>query len=81
MKQYTPPKIKAVELDPGQAILQVCRAGGIYLDASVTSIMMCSTKTGGVGALCAFTPKLGAGGSTSIDSVSPYCDTSQAFPS
>ena len=31
MKQYTPPKIKSVVLDPEQAILEVCRVGGAYM--------------------------------------------------
>ncbi|MDD4202497.1 MAG: hypothetical protein PHQ52_03430 [Candidatus Omnitrophica bacterium] len=32
MKKYIQPKIKCVELDPKQALLQVCAIGGVYFE-------------------------------------------------
>ena len=61
MKKYIEPKIKAVELDPDQAILQVCMVGGVYLSDNVTDVCM---ATGGLySATCNMTPK---GATTSI---------------
>ena len=34
-KQYICPKIAAVKLDPEQAILQVCQAGGVWINTTV----------------------------------------------
>ena len=31
MKQYITPKIKSIELNAEQAILQICQLGGIYI--------------------------------------------------
>ena len=31
MKKYTKPKIQSVRLNPEQAILQVCKVGGVYI--------------------------------------------------
>ena len=36
MKKYIEPKIKAVELDADQAILQVCMVGGAYLGEAMS---------------------------------------------
>ena len=80
MKQYIEPKIKAVELDAEQSILQFCRAGGIYLFNKTTANIWCGTRTG-ANANCMYTPKGGSGGSTGMDSDSTYFDSSQALPS
>ena len=34
MRKYIEPKIKAVILDPEQAILQVCKAAGVWIYAN-----------------------------------------------
>ena len=60
-EKYIEPKIKAVELDTEQAILEVCAVGGIYL--SGTSAPWCGhTLAGGAGPVCKTTPKGVTGG-------------------
>ncbi|MDD4203411.1 MAG: hypothetical protein PHQ52_08095 [Candidatus Omnitrophica bacterium] len=55
-KKYSQPKIESIELNPNQAILEVCQVGGGYLFSTnscvVTGIPMRS---------CQFTPKGGTG--------------------
>ena len=66
MKKYIEPKIKQIPLDPKQAILQVCKAGGQYLSLTTPSQggrgAGCATGTTGPGPQCHWTPKGGDGG-------------------
>ncbi|MDD4202766.1 MAG: hypothetical protein PHQ52_04810 [Candidatus Omnitrophica bacterium] len=79
-KKYIQPKITSVYLDPEQALLQVCRAGGIYLQALNTTTMWCSTAAG-KGPKCILTPKGGDGNSLQLGFTSAVCDRSQSLPS
>ncbi|MDD4202174.1 MAG: hypothetical protein PHQ52_01775 [Candidatus Omnitrophica bacterium] len=83
MKKYILPIIKSVKLDPKQAMLQVCRAGGIYLLAASTAYMWCSTvtRTDSAGPPCLFTPKGGEATAQRMDFHESFCDLSQALPS
>ena len=36
MKKYIEPKIKAIKLDPEQALLEICAVGGLYLNPGTT---------------------------------------------
>ena len=64
MKKYTSPKIKAIQLDPEQAVLEVCAVAGVYLDIQVPP--SCGHSSGIIGPRCVETPKGGPGGSTSM---------------
>jgi hypothetical protein len=81
MKKYIQPKIRSVKLDPKQAMLQVCKAGGFYLGSTNTTNIDCSTGYFGGGAFCVVTPKGGVGIAVTMDGDPPYCDQSQALPS
>ena len=63
MKKYIGPKIKAIQLDPEQAILEVCAVSGVYLNSSPTP--WCGTATG-AGPFCNTTPKGGTGAGTQL---------------
>ncbi|MDD4202508.1 MAG: hypothetical protein PHQ52_03485 [Candidatus Omnitrophica bacterium] len=47
-KKYTQPKIRSVNLDPEQAVLQVCQIGGVYF---VTTVSL-KCFAGGFGPYC-----------------------------
>ncbi|MDD4203397.1 MAG: hypothetical protein PHQ52_08025 [Candidatus Omnitrophica bacterium] len=71
MKKYIKPKIKTIELDADQAILQVCAVGGIYLNTQRhATATYCGSRRGVFGGLpdCTATPK---GGATSNFNISP----------
>ena len=63
MKKYTSPKIKAVTLDPDQAVLEVCAIGGLYVSA-LTISPFCNTAPNVIGPAYLVTPKGATGGST-----------------
>lgn len=66
MKKYIEPKIKAVELDPKQAVMQVCVVGGIYLNANVPP--WCGSVIETIGGInCVDSPKGGSGGNSSMN--------------
>jgi hypothetical protein len=53
MKKYIKPKISSIELDPEQAILNVCAVGGIFMLQKVSpSIYWCITRTGTYSSNC-----------------------------
>ena len=54
MKNYTQPKIKEIQLDAKQAILQVCKIGGVYLTAADDCVY---TGGGTIPRICNHTPK------------------------
>ena len=66
MKKYIEPKIKAVELDADQAILQVCSVGGKYFESIILppSTGICVYGTGGAFMSCSnlYRGKMIAGG-------------------
>ena len=64
MKKYIKPKIKAIQLDPEQAVLQVCQVGGAYF--RITGSTKCFN--GGPGAYCDITIK-GVGNSMGFSSI------------
>ncbi|MDD4201879.1 MAG: hypothetical protein PHQ52_00235 [Candidatus Omnitrophica bacterium] len=64
MKQYTAPKINSIELDQKQALLQVCKVGGLYVSRSISA--WCGQFSGD-GPLCNFTPKGGDGINVNMD--------------
>ncbi|MDD4202765.1 MAG: hypothetical protein PHQ52_04805 [Candidatus Omnitrophica bacterium] len=78
-KEYKKPKIKSVQLNPEQSLLQICKVGGIYLKTLITSQLYCATRSTGLGPLCNFTPKGGAGGGTRLSA--PGAEEFQALPS
>ncbi|MDD4202498.1 MAG: hypothetical protein PHQ52_03435 [Candidatus Omnitrophica bacterium] len=73
MKKYIQPKIKSIELDPKQALLQICRIGGIYLFAleNYGAVARDCNSVAGSDTPCGITPKGGAGGSTPMLSATP----------
>ena len=49
MKKYVEPKIKAIMLDPDQAVLEVCKVGGVYFTATASQCTQPGTfRTAGV---------------------------------
>ncbi|MDD4203271.1 MAG: hypothetical protein PHQ52_07375 [Candidatus Omnitrophica bacterium] len=82
MKKYIHPKIKVIVLDPKQALVQVCKAGGVYLWSTNTTNIWCSTSAGYPGGPdCRYTPKGGAGGITRMIWTPNVCDSAEALPS
>ena len=67
MKQYMQPKIKLIELDPRQAILQVCQIGGVFVADFGISSFYCIGFDGTLGSTtnCTLTFKGGNGPTTS----------------
>ncbi|MDD4203142.1 MAG: hypothetical protein PHQ52_06725 [Candidatus Omnitrophica bacterium] len=72
MKKYISPKVKAVVLDPDQAVLEVCKLGGHYFKRITATVCFYGTDTMGE---CYVTPKGGAtfilGGATPFPSGMP----------
>ena len=62
MKRYLKPKITLIELDPSQAVLAACKAGGIYMDNFGSPLVCVYTGTGIW--RCANSNKGGPGGNT-----------------
>ncbi|MDD4202175.1 MAG: hypothetical protein PHQ52_01780 [Candidatus Omnitrophica bacterium] len=54
MKKYIQPKIKVIELDSKQAILQVCKINGVYLTLAEDCVYVFG---GTVPIMCYNTPK------------------------
>ncbi|MDD4202510.1 MAG: hypothetical protein PHQ52_03495 [Candidatus Omnitrophica bacterium] len=52
MKKYIQPKIKSVELDPDQAILQVCVVAGVYLSLNPSSCVGSQGTSGPAPMIC-----------------------------
>ncbi|MDD4202290.1 MAG: hypothetical protein PHQ52_02360 [Candidatus Omnitrophica bacterium] len=62
MKKYCTPRIASVELDGRQAVLQVCKIGGVYFDVGYHACF--AGNTTGAGFACTVTPKGGEGSPT-----------------
>ena len=80
-EKYTKPKIKAIELDTKQTILQACKVGGIWFTYYQTTPSGAAHGCGGYtspgGNACDYTPK-GGGGTTLMDT---FDFENQAVPS
>ncbi|MDD4203410.1 MAG: hypothetical protein PHQ52_08090 [Candidatus Omnitrophica bacterium] len=61
MKRYVKPKTTKVVLDQKQAILQVCKSGGIYLRITGSPMTCIGPTTTDPQEVCNTTPKGGAG--------------------
>ncbi|MDD4202114.1 MAG: hypothetical protein PHQ52_01455 [Candidatus Omnitrophica bacterium] len=81
MKKYTKPKIISVELNSGQAILAVCRLGGVYLGNTTNKIYCGTMSTTLTNAPCNVTPKGGPGSGYMVDDVPDHMDQDNAVPS
>ncbi|MDD4202186.1 MAG: hypothetical protein PHQ52_01835 [Candidatus Omnitrophica bacterium] len=64
MKTYVSPKTKVVQLDPDQAILQICAVEGIFLRNGADTFPYCGRILGTTGPICTYLPKGGTGGGT-----------------
>lgn len=58
MKKYTPPKIKAIALDPAQAVIQACQLTGAYFMGAPSN---CLKGIGGPPLTCTIPIKGSAG--------------------
>ena len=76
MKRYISPKITRVKLDPDQAVMASCKAGGLYMGAPSTAAAYC-VYGGGIGLGCDFTRK---GAVTAGGTAASRQDT-ESFPS
>ena len=65
MKKYIEPKIQEVDLDPRQATLQVCMAGGVYI-YEFTAGNICVGSRTLTADLCNITPKGGVATNTGV---------------
>lgn len=83
MGKYISAKITKIKLDQKQSILQVCRLGGIYLLATETTRLFCSTQmtTFGGNPRCFVTPKGAVGGLSFMNFSPANCDSQQSLPS